>query len=444
MPPKAPTEVLRGRGRPKRQAAPEPTPVANAPAKRGRAVKADIVQVTTETPKKRGRPAKVAVEEAIAVAEAAVEAPRRGRRSLIAPIAAIQEPEAPTPKRMGRPPKNRVTEALAPTPKKRGRPARANAAIAVEETLATPKRRGRPAKNAVAVDLSRVAGSPRVTKSLTRPAVKAAAPAAAPRMNPRMRSKLRTRLPPPQKVETAAVAQPTKPRGRPAKAATKAQPPAPKKSAGRKATNAAVAKPVAPRKKRGYTALEVPDKFAAQVQQYLQELQDAESLPTPVEGEAEEVAEQEEEENNDEEDAEAEAGAEEDVEVIVEEDILATSPAGSVDQDNMLALANGEEDFSVHAESDLNAQEHVVQDGIADEQTEVEPVLPVPEVEVEKSVKEIVQVQLDADNVGALEQELDLNSEEYNNEASSFIGAENTGAFLDEPVPTPSAGLIFG
>jgi hypothetical protein len=432
MPPKAaPTDVLRGRGRPKRQVAPEPAPVANAPAKRGRAAKADIIEVPAETPRKRGRPAKVPVEESAAVAEA-------------------PEPK----KRMGRPAKKQVAEVPAATPKKRaGRPAKTDAAVAVEDTSATPKRRGRPAKNATTADLNRVAGTPRVTKSRAPSAAKATPTATAPRINPRVRSKLRTRLPPAQNIEKAVVAQPTKGRGRPPKTATKAQPASPKKAPGRKATKAAVTKPAAPRKKRGYTTLEVPDKFAAQVQQYLQELNDAASLPTPVEEEAEEVAEEEgeDEEDEKEEGVEAEAGADvEEVDMIIEEEVIITS--APVDQDNVMALteqANQGEDFSPDAEPDADmdteAQEHDIQDDTADKHVAEEPSSAAPEVELDPSLlQEVVQAQFDADNANALEPELDPSSGNYGDDVSPLMGEEEASAMLRDAEPTPSTGFLFG
>jgi hypothetical protein len=474
MPPKsrAPTDVLRGRGRPKRQEAPEPPPTTNAPTKRGRAAKADVVAAPAERvepPKKRGRPSKVAAEEAVAV----VKAPKRGRPSLIVPEATFEEGPAPK-KRMGRPPKTQVVETPAETPKRRaGRPAKANAttAIAVDET---PKRRGRPAKNA-AVDLSRVAGSPRVTKSRARLAAKAAT---APRIDPRVRSRLRTRVPAAQKVEKPVVAQPTRRRGRPA--TVKATPPTPVKA---KATKTATTKPVAPRKKRGYTTLEVPDRFAARVQQYLQELQNGDALPTAIEGIAEEVAEQQEEEEVEEEEAlEAEAGAEEDdeeeveaetgtgeedneaeaevvveedVEMTAEDDVLATGKGmGSLEDDNVMALSEGamwEEDY---AEMDQDKEAHeqeMDQDMDPHEQfipdDEVEPIEEAPEVELEMNVQETVQIQLDADDAALAQQELDQElgrSLGSGDDESSLQRDNDTSAYVRNAEPVPSAGFLFG
>jgi hypothetical protein len=457
MPPKKATDALRGRGRPKRDAALEPAPAANAPAKRGRAAKADVVEAPVkpvEPPKKRGRPGKAAVEETVAV----VEAPKRGRRSLVAPEVAVQE-EEPTPKkRMGRPPKTQIAAKPAETPKKRaGRPAKADAtiAVAVEETV---KRRGRPAKNAAAVDLNRVAGSPRVTKSRARPAAKATTAAAAPRIDPRVRSKLRTRVPQAQKVEQAVVAQPTKRRGRPAKAAVKVAPPAPIKA---KATKAAAVKPVAPRKRRGYTTIEVPDRFASEVKRYLKELLEEETNLPPVDGAAEEVAEQHEEEDVGEDveedvEVEAEAGAEEeDVDMTVEEEVLVTSDAmGSVEDDNVEALAeeaNLETNFSADGDAnadadmdeDMDAQEQDIQDDFADEQVD-EQIEEAPEVELEMDVRETVQIQVNADDADALVQEELDQTLGSGDDGSSLMGDNDTSAFVRDAEPAPMAGFLFG
>jgi hypothetical protein len=468
--PKAPTDVLRSRGRPKRQEAPEPAPTADAPARRGRAAKADVVAAPAEPvepPKKRGRPSKVAAEEAVAV----VKTPKRGRPSLVVPEAAVEEEEPALKKRMGRPPKIPVVEAPTETPKRRaGRPAKASAAIAVavEET---PKRRGRPAKNA-AVDLNRVAGSPRVTKSRARPVVKVAP---APRIDPRVRSKLRTRVPAAQKVEKPVAAQPTRRRGRPA--AVKAAPPAPIKA---KATKAAATKPAAPRKKRGYTTLEVPDRFAARVQQYLKELQDDETLPSAVEGAIEEGAEQQEEEEVVEEEAlEAEAGAEEDeeeeveaeaasgeedveaeaeeedVETTPEENVLVTSDGmGSVEEDNVVTLSEEAIQEAEVAEMDEDKEayeQEMDQDMDTHEQSvpedEVEPTEEAPEVELEMHVQETVQIQLDVDGAALAQQEphqqLDR-SLGFGDDKSSLMGDNNTSAYVRDVEPVPSAGFLFG
>jgi hypothetical protein len=473
MPPKAkaPTDVPRGRGRPKREAAPEPAPTVNAPARRGRTTKADVVAAPVEPvepPKKRGRPSRAAAEEVVAV----IEAPKRRRRSLVAPEAAVEE-EAPAPKkRMGRPPKAQVVEAPAETPKKRaGRPAKVKATIAVA-IEGTPKRRGRPAKNA-AVDLSRVAGSPRVTKSRARPAAKAAP---TPRIDPRVRSKLRTRLPAGQKVEQPVAAQPTKRRGRPA--AVKAALPAPIKG---KVTKAAATKPVAPRKKRGYTTLDVPDRFAAKVQIYLQELQDEESLPIAVEGAAEDVAEQQEEEEVEEEEAleaEAEAGAEEDgeeemeaeaasgdedvdaepeeedVEMTAEQDGLVTSDGmGSAEEDNVMALSEEAnlEVFSASGDAIADADAGVDQGMDLQEQfipdDELEQMQEAPEVELEMNVQETVQIQLGADDAALAQQELDQEPDRSlgsGDDKSSLRGENELSAFVRDVEPAPLAGFIFG
>lgn len=290
MAPKAQVKPPAGRGRPKRVVASEAAPVADGtPARRGRPAK---TAAAVELPKKRGRPAKEKEEEPVAHVETAPA--KRGRRSLVAPEPE-PEPEPQPKKSRGRPKKEVEAVEEAPAPTKtagRGRPGKQD--IAVAATHATPKR-GRPAKTK-SLNLKGVAGSPRVTKrssprtSKTRPSK--AAVTVTPRMDPRVRSKLRTRLPPAKKVvKEQPVAQPSK-RGRPRKAVAEA--PTPKKTLGRKPrktasaaakpSKAAVVKPAkatAPRKRRGFTTLEIPDKFAAAVQTFYEDL---------VNGQAEEPA----------------------------------------------------------------------------------------------------------------------------------------------------------
>jgi hypothetical protein len=102
--------------------------------------------------------------------------------------------------------------------------------------------------------------------------------------------------------------------------------------------------------------LEIPDKFAAQLQQYLQDLVDADTMPTLVDNEAEAVAEGEEE-------AEADAGAEGNVDMTVEEDLIPTSVAGSDGEEDALALTKQGnyseglvEDLAADSEADIDAQ----------------------------------------------------------------------------------------
>ncbi|KAF3009649.1 hypothetical protein E8E13_007748 [Curvularia kusanoi] len=287
MPPKAQTTTRRVRAG--RAAATEPAaPVAvttapSLPKKRGRPPK---VNGTVEPPKKRGRPAKVQTDETIAQIDKAI---KRGRRSVAAAEEVVAEAPVPRKKR-GRPVKVTETivaanEAAAPeaaAPKKRG--GRPRKEVVVVEAPATPKRRGR-----APLDLTRVAGPSRVSKRTSprsKPVAKIPPKAsAAPRINPKMRSRLRHRAVPAEKSKKE-IAQPVKKgRGRPKKVVVETEAPVPKKTLGRgrKAsapTPAAGVKKVtarpkvaAPRKRRGYTALEVPDKFAAQIRQFLTELQ---------------------------------------------------------------------------------------------------------------------------------------------------------------------------
>jgi hypothetical protein len=436
MPPKAQSNVRRGRGRPsKRSAAPEPAPVANA-VKRGRVAKVDGAGAPTGTPKKRGRPAKIQDGQPLAVDEPL----KRGRRSLAAPEAPVKDAPAPK-KRMGRPAKKEITEASAPEPtlkKRAGRPSKADAAV--EEAIAIPKPRGRPVKNAAAaVNLSRVAGSPRVSKR-SKPIPRATKAAIAPRIDPRVRSKLRTRLPPAVKPTQEVVSQPKKRRGRPPKAnAAAAQAPSSNKGAGRKATKAAVAKPSAPRKRRGYMMLEIPDKFVAQVKQYLQELQDAETFPTPVQEETET-------------EAEIEAGAEaeeEDQDMIVEEDphiTSATADDGIGDAFVVAKQVADEEDFAGDQDEDdmqEDMQEETVQDVIVEKDVEDEPTEVATEVDVQMSVQEVVQMEQELNDADALQQEL-VAIESHNDEPSSSLNDKDMEAFIRDAESRPSSGAIFG
>ncbi|KAF1942325.1 hypothetical protein EJ02DRAFT_454345 [Clathrospora elynae] len=284
MPPKARANVLRGAGRPQRAAASAPAPVVT-PAKRGRPAKADAVEVAAEPPKKRGRPAK-AEKPAAAVEEDAPKKRGRGRPSLAAAPEPVIE-EAVPKKRGGRARKVQALVEEAPASKKRlGRPCK-KAAVAEDDAPATPER-GRHAKAAV-FNPNGVAGSAHVVKRSSARTKATNTVASLPRLDTRVQPKLRTRLPPiPKAIKPAK-------RGRPAKAAVKA--PAPKKTAGRKAFKAVFtkatepAKPVAPRKIRGHTVRQIPDKFLADVDQFLQDLLEAQSphdAPTEEEEETQE------------------------------------------------------------------------------------------------------------------------------------------------------------
>lgn len=257
MPPKAQTSTRRGR--PARAAAVEAAApdatmsTSSTLKKRGRPAKADTV---AEPPKKRGRPARTPADEPIAQIDSAI---KRGRRSVAAAQEAVAEASVSTKKRAGRPRKD-----------------------AAPEASATPKRRGRPA-----LDIGRFAGSPRVTKRTSqKPVARGPAKVAAPpRINAKMRSRLRQRTAPVEKLKTEIEQPVKKGRGRPKKVNVEPAAAAPKKTVGRgrkpsAPIPAASAKKItarpktaAPRKRRGYTAFEVPDKFAAQVKNYITELQ---------------------------------------------------------------------------------------------------------------------------------------------------------------------------
>lgn len=339
MAPNTQTATPRRPGRPKKVAlSPAAAPVASeTPRRRGRQPKAATVQVAAEAPKKRGRPARVEAEEAAPVVQ-----------------------NAP----------------------KRGRPAKTAAPEPVTEEAPAPKKRGRPAKNAPTVDLKRVAGSPRVAKRsspLSKPAPRASKPVApASRINPRLRSKLRARVPAAQKTnkeEPAPPAHPAKKRGRPAKAV---QAPAPNKMTARKAI-ATKAKAAAPRKRRGYTSFEIPDKFAAQVQQFIQDLHNAES------SEEQDAAQ---------------------VDAPAEENLNATSsasPAESEDQDQdqtpetdspRFIAEQGEEQTGRHVDLDVQ-EEHIPAEPLQQDQHvhvdtfEKSPRSPA-DIEIESTVQETV------------------------------------------------------
>lgn len=269
MPTEAKTSTAR-RGRPAKGAAPVKS--LGPPTKRGRVANSSASGAApVELPKKRGRPAKTEVDEPIAQIDNAI---KRGRRSVAAAEEVVADAPVAIKKRVGRPAKPAVTvAAAAAAPKKRaGRPPKQ---IVAAEAPATPKRRGRPALN-----LNRVAGSSRVAKR-TSPRLE---PTAAPRINPKMRSHPRQRAGPVEKL-TQAVKPVKKARGRPRKIEVEVEAPAPRKSVGRGrkpgvSIPAAPAKKVTarpktaiPRKRRGYTSFEVADKFAAQVKQFIADLQ---------------------------------------------------------------------------------------------------------------------------------------------------------------------------
>lgn len=270
MPPKARTP------RGKAAAAVEEAPVA-LPMKRGRAAKADVIDaadVVAEPPKKRGRPAKAQAEEPV---EAVPEPKKRGRKANVAPEPVIEE--APVVKKgRGRPKKDAVTAQEEAPVMSRGRPKKQ----AIAEP-ATPPKRGRPAR--AAVDLHRVNGSPRIGKrsSPRNNNNKVKLEPLARRLDPRMRSKLRTRLPA-KKSEPAPqpAPKPTSRRGRPPKAAAAIIPPK---------QVAKPAKPLAPRKMRGHTVRQIPDRYIAQIDQYLHDLMEADESPVVEQQEDDIVAE---------------------------------------------------------------------------------------------------------------------------------------------------------
>lgn len=273
MPPKARNAPGR------RAAATEEAPIA-LPLKRGRAPKADAFEATLEPPKKRGRPVKAKAEEPIV--EAAPEPKKRGRPPKVAPEPAI---EALVVKRGRGRPKKEVLSAQEEVAVKnrRGRPPKTDV---IADAPPATRKPGRPARTA-AIDLNRVVGSSRIGKRSS-PRTKAKAEPVARRLDPRVRSKLRIRLPPAKKTITAEsvtkpVPKPTSRRGRPPNNTVSA----PKEPAVVKP--AKPAKPLAPRKMRGHTVRQIPDRYVAQVDEYLQELIEADASPVEEEQAEDEI-----------------------------------------------------------------------------------------------------------------------------------------------------------
>jgi hypothetical protein len=287
----------------------------DTPKKRGRPAKAVAPAAPDPTSKTRGRPARVKAGDAAAAApEPAAEQPKTGRgrgRKAAEPVPEPIAQEAPVPKKRGRKAAAPAPEPVAqeapaakrrgrkaaepapepavqdaPVPKKRGgRPRKAQV-----EAPATPKRRGRP--SASGLDLNRVAGPSRVSKRAS--SKRTAPPAFGTRSSPRTS---RTRAPKQMKKAPAAAAlkHNTPPKAR--KAAPKEAPKSKKRigrppknvaatptkkiatrPAERKTKDARVVKsPPKPRKRRGYTTIDVPDRHADVIIDYLQQLMDIEA-----------------------------------------------------------------------------------------------------------------------------------------------------------------------
>lgn len=445
MPPK--TRKVPGR----KAAVAEEAPIAS-PLKRSRASRADAVEAAVEPPKKRGRPAKAKTEEP--VVEDARKHKKRGRQPNIAP-APEPEPliEAPVVKKgRGRPKKEAVpaqheapVQEEAPVKNHEGRPRKAD--VTANAPPATPKR-GRPARTA-ALDLDRVAGPSRIGKRSS-PRTKAKAePNVAPRLDPRMRSKLRTRLPSAKTVKSEPVTKPapkpTARRGRPPKDVA----PVPKPAVVEKPTKPV--KPLAPRKMRGHTLRQIPDQYVAQVDQYLQDLIEADA--SPVEEEQLEEMEEEQEEDG----LVVEDG--QDVLVSSEQDreqYQDYSDDGGVgmdgqqdgvqdDEDNQAVVAQQDEEGAEELPEGVDNDElpehtngiHVVpEDGDQIENAETMP-------QVEMSVQEVVEMEQDgAVNVHA-EVDIEMVAHENISEDGTdfFHGAEEDG--LISGTPAPPAAVIF-
>jgi hypothetical protein len=420
------------------------------PLKRNRASKADAVEAAVEPPKKRGRPAKAKAEGP--VVEDAPRPKKRGRQPNIAPASAPEpEPdpliEAPVVKKgRGRPKKEAVpAQEEAPVKNREGRPRKAD--VTANAPPATPKR-GRPARTA-ALDLDRVAGPSQIGKRSS-PRTKAKAePNVARRLDPRMRSKLRTRLPPANIAKSEPVTKPapkpTARRGRPPKDVA----PVPKPAAVAKPTKPV--KSLAPRKMRGHTLRQIPDRYVAQVDQYLQDLIEADE--SSVEEEQLEEIEEEQEED----DLVVEDG--QDVLVSSEQDreqYQDYSDDGGAgmdgqqdgvqdDEDNQAVVAQQDEEGAEELPEGVDNDElpehtngiHVVpEDGDQIENAETMP-------QVEMSVQEVVEMEQDgAVNVHA-EVDIEMVAHENISEDGTdfFHGAEEDG--LISGTPAPPAAVIF-
>ncbi|CAI9628866.1 hypothetical protein GT037_001774 [Alternaria burnsii] len=452
MPPK--TRKVPGR----KAAAAEEAPVA-PPLKRSRASRADAVEAAVEPPKKRGRPAKAKAEEP--VVEDAPKPKKRGRQSNIAPAPApAPEPEplieAPVVKKgRGRPKKEAVpareeapVQEEAPIKNRGGRPRKAD--VTANAPPATPKR-GRPARTA-ALHLDRVAGPSRIGKRSSPRAKAKAEPNVARRLDPRMRSKLRTRLPSAKTVRSEPVTKPapkpTARRGRPPKHVA----PVPKPAAVEKPTKPA--KPLAPRKMRGHTLRQIPDQYVAQVDQYLQDLIEADASPVEEE-QLEEIEEQDED------------GLV--VEEVVEhaQDVLVSSEQdreqyqdysddGGAGMDGQQdGVQDDEHDQAVVAQQDQEGAEELpegVNNDEVPEQTNGIHVVPEddaqsenaePMPQIEMNVQEVVEMEQD----GAVNVHAEVDTEVVAPENLSedgmdfFHGAEEYG--LISGTPAPPAAVIF-
>ena len=264
-----------------------------------------------------------------------------------------------------------------------------------------------------------------------------------------MRSKLRTRLPPTNIAKSEPVTKPapkpTARRGRPPKDVA----PVPKPAAVAKPTKPV--KSLAPRKMRGHTLRQIPDRYVAQVDQYLQDLIEADE--SSVEEEQLEEIEEEQEED----DLVVEDG--QDVLVSSEQDreqYQDYSDDGGAgmdgqqdgvqdDEDNQAVVAQQDEEGAEELPEGVDNDElpehtngiHVVpEDGDQIENAETMP-------QVEMSVQEVVEMEQDgAVNVHA-EVDIEMVAHENISEDGTdfFHGAEEDG--LISGTPAPPAAVIF-
>lgn len=433
----------------------EEAPIAS-PLKRSRASRADAVEAAVEPPKKRGRPAKAKTEEP--VVQDAPKPKKRGRQPNIAP-APEPEPliEAPVVKKgRGRPKKEAVpaqeeapVQEQAPVKNRGGRPRKAD--VTTNAPPATPKR-CRPARTA-ALDLDRVTGPSRIGKRSSPLTKTKAEPNIARRLDPRMRSKLRTRLPPAKTVKSEPVTKPapkpTARRGRPPKDVA----PVPKPAVVEKPTKPA--KPLAPRKMRGHTLRQIPDQYVAQVDQYLQDLIEADESPVDEE-QLEEIDEEQEEDG-----LVVEEVVEDGQDVLVSseqdrEQYQDYSDDGGVgmdgqqdgvqdDEDNPAVVTQQDEEGAEELPEGVNNDEvpeqineiHVV----PEDDAQSENAEPMPRIEM--SVQEVVDMEQD----GAVNVHTEVDTEMVVPENISedgmdfFHGAEEDG--LISGTPAPPAAVIF-
>ncbi|PSN74364.1 hypothetical protein BS50DRAFT_14012 [Corynespora cassiicola Philippines] len=242
-----------GRGR--KVAEPNVDEAPLAIKRRGRPPKDTAQANTVTTPAKNGRTARTRKQDFpyVPVDEQVPAPAKRGRRAAVEPAPATEpEPEpAPVP---------------APT-KRAGRPPKSHPAV---NDASPPKRRGRPS-----ADATRVAGNSRVAKTKRASTTKEAT-----------RSTLRTRQPPAEKTKTKVAEPAPRRRGAAAKPPATKKKPASKKEPLKKTQKGGVAKQPAPKARRGHVFLEIPKKYQALVEEFIQNLDAGDAKPNEQEAAA--------------------------------------------------------------------------------------------------------------------------------------------------------------